>query len=664
MILKIALPTPLRRLFDYLPNDDMMVSCQNIQPGMRVQVPFGRRTLVGVIMKIAQETDIKLDKLKPITALLDDKPLFPKDLLAFFHKSAQYYHHPIGEVVFSGLPQALKQDKKLKPPKAIANATSQKSPYEFSPEQAAAINDIMKKQSIFSAYLLHGITGSGKTEVYLEITRQLLLTNQQVLVLVPEISLTPQTLKRFEERFGGQVAGYHSQLTPAKRRDVFLHVQQQNIKVIVGTRSSLFLPFENLGLIVVDEEHDPSFKQQEGFRYSARDLAVLRAKLLERPVILGSATPSFESLQNAKLGKYQLHNLPTRATNVALPSIELIDVRHKKLNSGLSAALVDKIKKTLRAKGQVLLFINRRGFAPVYMCFDCGWFAVCSNCESKLTYHLSKNKLICHHCERVMFLPPQCPECNSDALNALGQGTEKIEDALCQAFPEYTIARIDSDTTRQRGSLDTLLSQAHNHDAQILIGTQILAKGHHFPHLALVAIVDADGGLFSADVRAQERMAQLLIQVSGRAGRVHQAGKVLIQTFHPEHPFMEMICAQNYSQLANELLNQRQTAHLPPYSHLALIRANHTQTDLPETFLMQTQQLLKKRYSDSTIQIKGPVPSPFHKRQGRYHYQLLLQADDRKALHKAISYSAFLLESSKLGKKLRWSLDVDPIEMV
>lgn len=663
MILKVALPTPLRRLFDYLPNDDI-AACQNIQPGVRVQVPFGRRTLVGIVMNITQKSDIELAKLKPIAALLDEKPLFPKDLLNFFNKAAQYYHHPIGEVVFSGLPQALKQDKKLKPPKAIANATSQTSPYQFSPEQDTAITAVLEKQNIFSAYLLHGITGSGKTEVYLEITRQLLLANKQILILVPEISLTPQTLKRFEERFGGQVAGYHSQLTPAKRRDVFLHVQQQNIKVIVGTRSALFLPFTNLGLIVVDEEHDPSFKQQEGFRYSARDLAVLRAMLLNLPVILGSATPSFESLHNAKLGKYKLLVLPTRATNVALPKIELIDVRHKKLNSGLSAALLDQIKKTLKTKGQVLLFINRRGFAPVYMCFDCGWFAGCPNCESKLTYHLSKNKLICHHCERVMFLPPQCPQCKSDELNALGQGTEKIEEALCQAFPEYTIARIDSDTTHKKGSLDNLLSQAHNHDAQILIGTQILAKGHHFPHLALVAIIDADGGLFSADFRAQERMAQLLIQVSGRAGRVHHAGKVFIQTFHPEHPFMNQICAQNYSQLASELLSQRQTAHLPPFSHLALIRANHTQMDLPETFLMQTQQDLKKQYAGSTIQIKGPVPSPFHKRQGRYHYQLLLQADDRKSLHKAISYSAFLLESSKLGKKLRWSLDVDPIDMV
>lgn len=662
MILKVALPTPLRRLFDYLPPKTKTE--QAILPGVRVQVPFGRRTLVGVVMDIAQESEFELAKLKPITALLDETPLFPKDLLTFFYKAANYYHHPIGEVVFSGLPQALKQDKKLKTPKAVPESISQTSPYQFSPEQDKAITNILAQRDHYATYLLQGITGSGKTEVYLEIARQLLQTDKQVLILVPEISLTPQTLTRFEERFGGQVASYHSQLTPAKRRDVFLNIQQQNIKVVIGTRSALFLPFQSLGLIVVDEEHDPSFKQQEGFRYSARDLAVLRSMLLKIPVILGSATPSFESLHNAALGKYQLCLLPTRATKVALPKIELIDVRHKKLKSGLSAALLDQIKKTIAKKAQVLLFINRRGFAPVYMCFDCGWFAECPNCESKLTYHLSKNKLICHHCERVMFLPSQCPECKSEALNAIGQGTEKVEEAICQAFPNQTIARIDSDTTRKKGSLDTLLDQAHNHDAQILIGTQILAKGHHFPHLALVAILDADGGLFSADFRAQERMAQLLIQVSGRAGRVHQAGRVLIQTFHPEHPFMSQICSQDYSQLAETLLAQRQRSHLPPFSHLALIRANHTQTELPENFLMQTQQSLKTQYPDGTIQIKGPVPSPFHKRQGRYHYQLLLQAEDRKSLHKAISYSSYLLESSKLGRKLRWSLDVDPIEMI
>lgn len=660
-ILKVALPTPLRTLFDYLPNEEI---CTKIQPGMRVLVPFGKRELVGIVLDIDNHSAIEANKLKPIIRLLDEKPLFPANLIQFFLKAAQYYHHPIGEVVFSGFPSDLKKDKSLKPLKDISPQSFKDSPYTFNPAQETAISGILEHIHHFHAFLLQGITGSGKTEVYLELARKLLLEHKQILILVPEISLTPQTLRRFESRFGDIVGCYHSQLTPAKRRDAFLQVQAGHIQLVVGTRSALFLPFQQLGMIVVDEEHDASFKQQEGFKYSARDLSVLRAKILNIPVVLGSATPSFESLHNVQMGKYQFFELPNRATQAALPKVALIDVRHKKLQSGLSALLIEKIKQALKRNEQVLLFINRRGFAPVYMCFDCGWFANCPHCESKLTYHLVKNKLICHSCERVIPLPLQCPECKGDALNMLGQGTERVEETLKQIFPEYTISRVDSDTTRPKGHLHQLLEEAKNHQAQILIGTQILAKGHHFPHLSLVAVLDADGGLLSADFRAQERMAQLLIQVSGRAGRVHQAGHVYIQTFHPDHPFMKHICTQDYPALAQQLLAQRQKANLPPFSHLALIRANDRQTELPETFLQYAQETLKNQYADNIIQVKGPIPSPFYKRQGRYHYQLLIQANDRQALHKAMSYSAHFLSESKLGKKLRWSLDVDPIEMI
>ncbi|MCS5709628.1 primosomal protein N' [Candidatus Berkiella cookevillensis] len=661
-ILKVALNTPLRKLFDYLPNTE--IDCASLQVGMRVSVPFGKRTLVGVIMDIATHSTFDNAKLKTIIEVLDESALFPADLCHFFQKAAQYYHHPIGEVVHAGLPQSIKQGKRAKPTVVPTSSAFQTSDLALNPHQITAIDAIKKSLHQFTAFLLEGVTGSGKTEVYLATVLAALEAGQQALVLVPEISLTPQTFERFQQRFGNQVVSFHSQMTPAKRRDVFYQVQQQAVSIVVGTRSALFLPFKKLGLIVIDEEHDASFKQQEGFRYSARDLAVLRAKLLNIPVLLGSATPSFESLYNAQKAKYQQLYLPHRATDVAMPHIELLDIRHNKLNGGLSAQLLAKIQSTLANKGQVLLFINRRGYAPVYMCYDCGWFANCHRCETRLTYHLHKRQLICHHCERIVQIPSHCPDCNSSSLNTVGQGTEKIEESLSAQFADARIVRVDSDTTSKKDSLATFLKQAHDNEANILIGTQILAKGHHFPHLSLVAIIDADGGLFSTDFRAQERMAQLLIQVSGRAGRVHNAGKVVIQTFHPEHPFMQHITQQNYRSLANTLLQERMNATLPPYTHIALIRANHIEPNMPMTFLQQVQSYLSNALQNQSISIRGPIPSIIPKRQGRYHFQLLLQTDQRAILHQALGHSTSFLENMKIGKKVRWSLDVDPVEMI
>lgn len=661
-ILKVALATPLRKLFDYLAVQDPTARSPAI--GSRVLVPFGKRTLVGIVMEISNISSYPIEKLKSIVSILDEVPLFPEDLCDFFTKAARYYHHPIGEVVFSGLPQSLKQNKPLpdipSPKKNLITA----SDLTLNAAQATAVDEILKDAEKFQPFLLQGITGSGKTEVYLTVTEYLLKFGKQILVMVPEISLTPQTLDRFQKRFGPQVKMFHSQMTPAKRRDVFLEVSAQQVSVVIGTRSALFLPFKSLGLIIIDEEHDLSFKQQEGFRYSARDLAVLRAKLTQIPILLGSATPSFESLYNAEVGKYKRLILPERATNSTLPALELIDVRHKKLTGGLSAHLINEIKKTLEQKKQVLLFVNRRGYAPVYMCYDCGWLADCPRCEKRLTYHLSKKQLICHHCDHPFPVPKICPDCQHTELNTLGQGTEKVEEVLQQQFPAANLVRIDSDTTRKKGQLKALLSQAEKNEAQLLIGTQMLAKGHHFPNLTLVAVLDGDGGLFSADFRAQERMAQLLIQVSGRAGRVHHAGRVLIQTFHPHHPFMQQLLAQDYDHLTEQLLAERKNAHLPPFSHMALIRANHTEPTLPERFLQETGAHLSHTFSHTKIKIRGPIPSPFPKKQGRYHFQLLLQSDNRAALHQALGYSANYLENAKIGKKLRWSLDVDPVEMI
>lgn len=659
----MALNTPLRRLFDYLPNPEL--SYHSIQPGIRVKVPFGKRVLVGVVLDVGDQSTIETHKLKPIESVIDTVPLFSTELCTFFLKAAQYYHHPIGEVVFSGMPQSIKQGKPvLSCPADLPPPPLKPSELPLNKYQQDAIIAIKQESAHFSAFLLEGITGSGKTEVYLEMVLSMLQAGKQALILVPEISLTPQTLDRFQQRFGHLVVSFHSQVTPAKRRDAFLKIQQQTASVVVGTRSALFMPFKNLGLIIIDEEHDASFKQQEGFRYSARDLAVLRAKLLDIPIVLGSATPSFESLCNVEKGKYRYLQLPNRATNVALPKVDILDVRHNKLNAGLSAQLIHRIKIALEKKQQVLLFINRRGFAPVFMCYDCGWFAVCNRCETRLTFHLKKYRLVCHHCERVALKPECCPECKSPNVNTVGQGTEKIEATLGELFPDITMVRVDSDTTMQKENLTRFLEQARNNEAQLLIGTQILAKGHHFPHLALVAIIDADGGLFSLDFRAQERMAQLLIQVCGRAGRVHQAGEVVIQTFHPQHPFMQKIAKQHYQSLAQSLLQERNQAGLPPYAHFALIRANHVEPTLPMQFLEATQNHLQQKFSEPIISIKGPIPSPLPKKQGRYHFQLLLHTQNRSILHQALGYSTHFLETAKIGKKVRWSLDIDPVDMI
>lgn len=647
LIAQVALPVPLRRLFDYR----LSSSAETDLRGSRVKVSFGRRQLVGVIMHQTQHSAIKAEQLKTIEHIYEES-LFPHSLCNFIEKMAHYYHYPIGEVAFTGMPSLLRQGKAC-PSTQELTLTLQQG-FVLNAHQQDALDSILQANQ-FQAFLLEGITGSGKTEIYLQAAAQQVKQNKQVLILVPEISLTPQTEQRFKQRFGESVLCYHSRLSPLNRLNAWLQVRHQQVHIIIGTRSAIFLPFADLGLIVIDEEHDPSFKQQEGFRYSARDGAVLRAKAANCSIILGSATPAFESLFNAKMGKYQKLILPKRATQTLLPEIIQIDIRHKKLEGGLSPTLLQAIGEEL-AHGQVLLFINRRGYAPTLMCFSCQWIAHCQQCDARLTYHQS-GILLCHHCSFQMKKPDLCPHCQANALHPIGQGTQRLESVLRKHFPTINLARIDSDVTRKKGILEDLLAGIQKREIPLLIGTQILAKGHHFPHLSLVAIVDTDGGLFSVDFRAIERMAQLIIQVAGRAGRVHQAGKVMIQTFHPEHPLLKQILQQDYRQLADSLLLERQRCQLPPFSHLALIRA---QAKTPERVQKQLKSLQSRLLVNPSVQIIGPLPAPMLKRQGNYHYQLLIQAHERKALHQVLSYAVTLLESIK---NLKWSLDVDPIEM-
>lgn len=658
---QIALPVPLRRLFDYLPPLEHTPG-EIIPRGSRVKVPFGKQERIGIVLQHSHTTTIPAEQLKPITEVCDPFALYPTELCDLIEKSARYYHYPIGEVIFTGAPLPLRQGKSATLAETVPAAITSTENLVLNTEQARALAAILSAQNQFHTFLLQGITGSGKTEVYLQAAAHLVAEQQQALILVPEISLTPQTYTRFQERFGDTVIFYHSRMTPVQRWKAWLKVRNGEARMVIGTRSAVFLPFKALGLIVIDEEHDISFKQQEGFRYSARDVAILRAQQVKCPIVLGSATPAFETLYNAQTQKYTHLKLSTRATATTLPEMTQVDIRHKKLEGGLSAALLHEIEQHIAAQGQVLLFINRRGFAPTFMCYGCGWIAQCERCDARLTFHHQSGLLICHHCTHQRKTPTQCPSCKNTDLNPVGQGTERIESVLQRRFPNATLARIDSDMTRKKGSLEALLEVAQNKDVQLLIGTQILAKGHHFPHLTLVAIVDADGGLFSVDFRAVERMAQLIIQVAGRAGRVHAAGKVLLQTLHPLHPLLQQILRQDYTQFAQELLEERKLCHLPPFSHFALLRAQASRSQHAEALLKAVLHYLHPA-KPSEVSLLGPVEAPMLKRQGEYRYQLLIQSSQRAPLHHLLHHATAFLEKSPLAKKVRWSLDIDPLEM-
>ncbi len=528
--------------------------------------------------------------------------------------------------------------------------------------QQRAINTVSEQLDRYKAYLLDGVTGSGKTEVYLQLIAPILAKGDQVLVLVPEIGLTPQLVERFQHRFSINIAVLHSGLNDSQRLLAWQNAASGRALVVLGTRSAIFTPMPRLKMIIVDEEHDASFKQQDGFRYSARDLSIVRAQQRNIPVLLGSATPSLESLQNAQLNRYTLLHLPERAGNANHPTMTLLDVCGQPMIDLLSRSLLHSIKKHLEKHGQVLLFLNRRGFSPVLMCHDCGWLANCRRCDAKLTLHKNRNELRCHHCGNQRPLETNCPDCNSSELRAIGEGTERVEEALNKHFPEYPVLRIDRDTTRRKGQLEKALNQVKSGDTRILLGTQMLAKGHHFPDVTLAAILDTDQGLFSNDFRASERMAQLIVQVAGRAGRAEKPGEVIIQTHHPEHKLLRQLIENDYRGFAEEALQERKDALLPPFSSLALLRAEAMKDSDPREFLDDALSLAKTLPTND-IQMWGPVSAPMERRAGRYRMQLMLQSNRRADLHRLLDSWVPELDNLKSARKVRWSIDVDPIDL-
>ena len=726
-ILRIAIPSPLRRLFDYLPPAEMPGAAQ---VGQRYLLPFGRTRCVGILVELADSSELPREKLRPALRQIDQTPLLDSELMGLLGWCAEYYHHPPGEVFAAATPVLLRQDRSAEvvgilrwsqhpervgmdvgelrrapkqqqlwtllqqgpldaeqlnrlmegwrgpmkrmqeqglvhceeqPCLVVAERQADRAP-SLNPAQQVAVDALHGVEEGFSALLLEGVTGSGKTEVYLHAIEHILAQGRQVLVLVPEIGLTPQLHQRFTRRFDCPIALLHSGLNDSERLCAWTMARDGQAGIVIGTRSAIFTPLPRLGLIIVDEEHDASLKQQDGFRYSGRDLAVVRAQRQGLPVLLGSATPSLESLANVRAGRYRLLHLPERAGGASAPPLRLLDMRGQKVEDGLSPALRNAMRHHLHQGGQVLLFLNRRGFAPTLLCHECGWVSQCRRCDAHLTYYARAGLLRCHHCGNEQRVPAQCPDCGSLDLRPLGQGTERIEQALQEQFGGVGVLRIDRDTTRRKGAMDGMLESIHSGSHRILIGTQMLAKGHHFPDVTLVGILDADQGLFSQDFRASERMAQLIVQVAGRAGRAERPGEVLIQTHAPEHPLLRLLVEQDYRAFAEAALAERREALMPPYSHLALIRAEAVAPNMPMDFLREVAELARGLASGG-VYILGPIPAPMERRAGRTRAQLLLQGENRQALHRLLRALLPPLEALKLARKCRWSLDVDPVEL-
>ena len=530
------------------------------------------------------------------------------------------------------------------------------------PEQQRAIDAVVSSLGRFSVNMLQGVTGSGKTEVYMQVIAEALLRNLQVLVLLPEITLTPQLEQRFHQRFNVPMVCFHSKLNDSQRLNAWLSLQQGHACIMLGTRSALFTPLQRPGLIILDEEHDGSFKQQEGFRFSARDVAIARAKMLNIPVLLGSATPSLESLFNVSRKRYQLLELSSRAGNAIEPIFQILDIRNKSLQDGLSEPLIAAIESTLARGQQVLLFLNRRGYAPVQICHGCGWVSRCGRCDANMVIHASEQRLRCHHCGAEQALPKHCPACKAGELQPLGLGTERIEQTLAVLFPGKHLIRLDRDTTQRKGTLEAYLEQINSGQADIILGTQMLAKGHHFPEVTLVAILDVDSGLFSVDFHAGEKLAQMIVQVAGRAGRADKRGRVVLQTRHPDHPLLTTLINKGYQSFAESALQERKQAGLPPYSHQALLRAHAANAQTPQAFF-QAVCLLLQHVNNGKTQVLGPVSAPMARRAGQFRFQLLLQSAHRKDLHRLLDKVLPQIAALKDAKKVRWSLDVDPVDL-
>ena len=544
-------------------------------------------------------------------------------------------------------------------PQAMTLAQMPLTPNE---EQKRAIQNILKAPHSYHAFLLDGLTGSGKTEVYLQVMQEVLKQGKQVLVLVPEIGLTPQTVSRFQSRFHCHIALLHSGLNDSKRLQAWQSAQTGKASIVIGTRSAIYTPLPHLGLIVLDEEHDLSFKQQEGFRYHARDVALYRAHLENCPIILGSATPSIDSYALVEQGKMTRLELDQRAGVAVMPKMHVIDLKVAQKQNGISQQLIHEVQKRLDKKEQVLIFLNRRGYAPVLICESCGWQAKCPHCDANFTVHRQPYQhLHCHHCGTIHRMPEHCPQCQHSELKPIGLGTAKVEENLQALFPNFDVIRVDRDSTSRVGSWQKIYNKIQKSEPIILLGTQMLAKGHHFPYVTLVAILDIDSGLLSVDFRATERTAQLIIQVAGRAGRGEKKGEVYLQTLRPDHPLLNTLLESGYRSFAKQTLKERKAAWMPPYRYAALLRCESKDQELNQSFLQEHAQALRQA-SENSIDIWGPIPAPMERKAGRYQAHMVLLSKDRARMHFYIrQWWQNVWHNKPHGMKL--SLDIDPQEL-
>ena len=721
----------MREPLDYLPIAGREAA--SLPAGSRVRVPFGRRHAVGIVTGHAAHSSLATDRLRRVSELLDAEPLLDAALLELLRRTAEYYHHPLGEVIAAALPRllrggvsaaAVEQYAALTPAGAAVAGTGEPrraprqrallellaadsgeasasrldalepgwrpaarglqqrgwlklaerletgpaGPPESRAEasgpaltdaQAAAVAAIGAAAHQFSCLVLEGATGSGKTEVYLCATAEALARGERVLVLVPEIGLTPQLIGRFRERFFIPMALLHSGLSDGERLRAWRMARSGEARIVMGTRSAVFAPVQGLGLIIIDEEHDASYKQHEGgCRYSARDLAVWRAQQLKVPVLLGSATPALETMHNLASGRYTRLLLPRRADQAAAPRIALIDLRAHAVHAGIGGPVLQAIGRHLEEGGQVIVYLNRRGYAPTLLCTSCGWIAPCHSCDARLTVHQGANQLRCHYCGAQEALPERCARCGY-AVKPVGQGTERVAETLQAMFPTHALARLDRDVARAHTRVEAVMESVLSGAARILVGTQMVTKGHHFPGVTLVVVLNADHGLFSTDFRAAERLAQTIVQVAGRAGRAERAGEVLIQTEYPDHPLLQQLLAGGYEGFASGALAERAAAGWPPFSCLALLRASSRAPAAALRFLAAARAQAGK---PAQVRLLGPVEATMVRRAGRYHAQLLIESPERAPLHRFLHGFVAALETLPEARPVRWALDVDPLD--
>lgn len=716
LIAEVAVPAPVPGLLDY-----QLPAGSSACIGARVDVRLGPRRLTGVIMGLKSSSEAS--GLKPIDRLVDDAPIFPPDLLALLQFAARYYLTPIGEVVRSALPPGARragldmalpqQALALKPNHSRPAALLTRAPrqqalhqrllagpvsidalnltlpgwreaarallargwvefitldpaqplsrpaLQLNDEQQFAVDAVVAALGRFERFLLEGITGSGKTNVYLGIAAEVLARGGQVLMLVPEIGLTPQFIARVGAALNAPILSLHSGMAQGERVNQWRLAGGSRAQVLIGTRSAVFAPLPNIQLILIDEEHDGSYKQRDGFRYQARDLAIKRAQLLGCPVILGSATPSLETFHAAEVGHYRRLSLTTRATGARSPQVSLLDCRTLKLFDGLSAPLLDALKVAIERREHAIVFLNRRGFAPVVICHDCGARIECPRCDATLTWHQSENRLRCHHCGFECAKIDHCPKCASANLLTQGEGTERIEQALERQFPTLPVVRVDRDTTSRKDGLAHKLAQLKVDEPGILIGTQMLAKGHDLHGVTLAIILNVDQSLFSTDYRAAERLAQLIIQVAGRAGRGDKAGHVILQTHHPKHPLLRQLIERGYREFALHTLDERRQLGLPPWAHHALLRAEAKREEAVLEFL---KQLEANTVLDPSVRLLGPLPAALKRKADTFRWQLLFECDHRAELRTALETIRVQASAIK-ANGVRWYLDVDPMDL-